>query len=88
MPEIHAGEGDSPDDDGVRDGCGKPKQDRLRDRAADGDDECRHHRLGMARFKPVQRAKQNSARDKQPCVSGSLLDQVGEIGHRNLKGIW
>jgi hypothetical protein len=46
--------------------------------AAPGDDERRHHRLGMARFQPMEDAEQNGARHEEPGVGGPLLEQIGE----------
>src|SRR5262249_55057345 len=48
-------------------------------RAAHGDDEGRHHRLGMAGLEPVQRPQGNRAGDEQPGVA--VLQEGSEIGH-------
>src|SRR5260363_252306 len=45
--------------------------------------EGRHHRLGVTRLKPMQRAKQNGGRDKEPSMRAALRNEVGEGGHGN-----
>lgn len=88
-PQIEAGEGNAPDDGGMRDRRRDAEQRGLQDRAADGHDEGCHHRLGMAGLQPVQRAEEDRAGDEEPGMGGALAEQFGETGHvALLTGIW
>jgi hypothetical protein len=61
--------------------CSQTKQNRLPDRSSHGNDKSGHHGFGMAWFKPMQRAQQNGAGNKQPKVLTAGLDEACEIDH-------
>jgi hypothetical protein len=87
-PQIQAAQSDAPDHERVRQGRRQSEQNGLRHRSPDRDDEGRHQRLRMTRLKAVQRTEKNGARRKEPCVRGTLLNQLGEGRHGLLTDIW
>lgn len=52
LPQIHSAERDCPYNSGMRQCRRKPKHDGLSHGSPDGNDECGHHRLGMAGSSP------------------------------------
>ena len=78
-PEVDATEPDEPHDGGVGQGRRQPEEHRLSKRAAHGDDEGRHHGLGVPGLKTVQGAEQDGTGQEQPGVA--LLQQGREILH-------
>ena len=79
LPKIKTTKRDQPDDQGVRQRRRQTKEHGLPNRAANGDDESGHHRLGVPRLQAMQGSKENGRRDEEPGVAGALLQQVGEI---------
>lgn len=88
LTEVKTGQGDRPDDGRVRQGRRKPEQYRLPDRPAHGDDEGRHHGLGMPRLKTVKRPEKEGRGNEQPGMGRALREQVRKRSHRRLTGIW
>ena len=86
-PERQADHGHDPDDERVREGGADAEQDCLSDGAADRHDVGGHHGLGMAGFQPVQGTEQDGEGKVDPAVAAGLKD-LGNIGHRDLKGTW
>lgn len=79
--KILSSQRDEPHDRSMGDCSGDTQHDSLRDRSADGDDEGRHHGLGMSGFQAVQRSQKDGRWDEQPRMGGALLNEVCEGGH-------
>jgi hypothetical protein len=82
LPEILAAERHHPYHGRVRERGREAEQNRLRDSASDGDDECRHHGLGMAGLEAVQGAEQDRGRHEEPGMGRALLEKIGKRRHR------
>src|SRR5262245_57083914 len=81
LAKLERKRGQDPDDGGVRNGRGNAQQHRLGNRASDGNDERRHHGLGMTRLQAVQSAEQQGARHENPRAARTLLNQIRKRGH-------
>jgi hypothetical protein len=67
--------GQRPDDQRVGDGRRQAEQGCLRDGAAHGDDESRHHRLGMPGLQAMQGAQHDGRRNEEPGIGGALIEE-------------
>ena len=80
-PVMEGETGQEPDHEAVRKSRAKSQDDSLKNRAPDGDDERRHHRLGMARFQAVQGPQENGRGNINPGMKASLPHQLMKLIH-------
>ena len=72
---------ENPDDNRMPDRSGDRECDRLRRRAPYCDDIRRHERLGVPRFKRMERAKDGRERQVKPSVRRAGLNDMSQIRH-------